>query len=146
MSSEIIDLTIDSPLPEEIKEYWLPPDGESVPHLLYFRQYPPQYMQYYHYQDLTHLLHREGVTDFNPNTLLTLGLPLVDLTKSYQAAIKAAPSPIHSFTVVPVSGHSVKLPTWALDYWREIRRARGYQHDWKKAIMWLKETSRLVNV
>ena len=146
MSSEVIDLTLDPILPEEIKEYWLPHDGESVPHLLYFRQYPPQHMQYHQHHNLTQLLHGEGVTDFNPNTLLTLGLPLVSLTESYQAAIKAVPHPIHSFTVVPISGHPVRLPAWALDYWREIRQARKYQYDWKKAIMWLREVSRSVNV
>jgi hypothetical protein len=146
MSSEVIDLTVDSPLPKGIQECWLPLDGESVPHLLHFQPYPPQRMYYQHHHDLTQLIHGDGVPDFNANTLLTLAPPLVNFTESYQAAIKAASYPIHSFTVVPASGHPVKLPTWALDYWREIRRARGYQHDWKKAIMWLREVSRLVNV
>lgn len=36
MSSEVIDLTVDAPLPEEIKNHWIPLDGEAIPHLLYF--------------------------------------------------------------------------------------------------------------
>jgi hypothetical protein len=146
MSSEVIDLTVESPLPEGIKKYWIPLDGESIPHLLFFTQYPPPRMQYYHPHDLNQLLHGEDVIDFNPNTLLTHGLPPVNLSEGYQAAIKAVPHTIHSFTLIPLSGNPVKLPTWVLDYWREIRRAMGYQHEWKKAIMWLREVSRLVNV
>ena len=135
MSSEIIDLTVDILLPKEIKNHWIPLDRESVQHLLLFTQYPPKQMQYHYPHNLTQLLHEEEVTNFNPNTLLTLGLPPVDFTKDYQAAIKTAPHPTNSFTVVPFSGHPVNLSTWVLDYWREVRHTMEYQHDWKKAIM-----------
>ena len=144
MSSEVIDLTVDAPLPEEIKNHWIPLDGEAIPHLLYFTQYPPQCMQYHHPHNFTQLLCEEDITNFSPNTLLTLGLPQVDPTEGYQAAIKAIPHPIHSFTVIPFYGNPVTLPTWVLDYWREIGCAMGYQNDWKKAIIWLREASRLV--
>ena len=132
MSSEVINLTIDIPLPEEIKNHWIPLDGESVPHLLHLTQYPPKRTHYHHPHNLAQILHKEDVTNFNPNTLLTLGLLPVGLTEGYQAAIKATSHPTHTFTVVPFSGYPVNLSTCVLDYWREIRHAMGYQHDWKK--------------
>ena len=122
MSSEVIDLTIDVPLPEEIKNYWIPLEGESVPHLLHFTQYPPKRMQYHHPHNLAQLLHKEDVTNFNPNTLLTLGHPPVGLTEGYQAAIKAASHPIHSFHSLGIQ--SISLP----GYWT-IGGRLGVQWD-----------------
>lgn len=138
MSSEAIDLTIEISLPEEITKDWIPLDGQSVPHLFQFTQYPPQHMLYHTYHDLSQQLHEEEVTSFQPGILLSLGPPSLQLSNSYQAAIKAAPYPIHSFTLAPVSGLPVKLPIWVLDYWREIRHAMGYRCDWKKALIWLR--------
>lgn len=146
MSSEAIDLTIEIPLPEEIRQNWIPLDGQSVPHLFQFTQYPPQHMLYHTYHDLSQQLHKEEVTNFQLGTLLSLGPPSPQLSNSYQAAIKAAPHPIHSFTLAPVSGHPVRFPIWVLDYWREIRRAIGYRHDWKKALIWLRGFSRLESI
>jgi len=142
MSSGVIDLTTEIPLPKDIKENWIPLDGESVPHLFQFNQYPPQPMVYHHYHDLSQHLHEEEVTHFQPHTLLELGPPPTKLSDIYQAAVKAASYPVHSFTLVPISGDPVRLPIWVLDYWREIRRAVGYRQDWKKVLIWLRENSR----
>ncbi|KAF9643803.1 hypothetical protein BDM02DRAFT_3191200 [Thelephora ganbajun] len=125
MSSEVIDLTIETPLPEDIKQDWIPLDGLSVPHLFQFTWYPPPETVYYNYPNLSQLLHEEEVINFNPQTLLQLSPPPKHLSDSYKATIKAASSLIHSFTLVPLSGDPVRLPTWVLDYWREIRHAVG---------------------
>lgn len=143
MSSEAIDLTIDYPLPNNIKQDWIPLDGRSVPHLFQFTRYPPQDKLYYDYPDLGHLLHEERVADFEPHTLLQLGPPPSKLSDHYKAAIRKTPLPIHSFTLVPTSGHPVKLPIWALDYWREIKRSMGYRHEWKRVLEWLRMVSGL---
>ena len=142
MLSEIIDLTIEIPFPEDIKKHWMPLDGKSVPHLFHFTQYPPQPMPYHDYHDLSQQLHEE-VTNLQPHTLLNLNPPSLQLSDKFQAAIRVASHPIHSFTLTPISGHPVRLPIWVLDYWREIRHAVGYQNDWKRALIWLRETSRL---
>ena len=141
MSSEVIDLTIEIFLPEDIKQNWIPLDGQPVPHLFQFTQYPPQHMLYHDYHDLSQQLHEEAI-NFQPHTLLKLGPPSLQLSNRYQAAIKAASHPIHSFTLAPISGHPVRLPIWVLDYWREIRHAMKYRDDWKGALIWLKEISR----
>jgi hypothetical protein len=86
-------------------------------------------------------LHEEGVTGFNLHILLKLGLPPKNLSDSYRAIIKAAPSPIHSFTLLPLSDDKVRLPTWVLDYWREIRHAVEYCRGWKKVLVWLRDIS-----
>jgi hypothetical protein len=126
MASEIIDLTIDVFLPEDIKCNWIPVEGRSVPHLFQFTRYPPQVMLYHNYPNLGHLLHEEGITNFEPHILLQLGPPPPELSDTYKAAIKVAPLPILSFTLVPLSGHPVRFPIWVLDYWREIKRATEY--------------------
>jgi len=141
MSSEVIDLTIEIPLPENIRQDWIPLDGQSVPHLFHFTRYPPQHMLYHIQHDFSQLLHEE-VISFDPQALLELGPPPLEISDSYQTAIKSALHPVYSFTLDPISGHSVRLPTWVLDYWREIRRAMGYRRDWKKALVWLREVSR----
>ena len=145
MSSGIIDLTIEISLPEDIKQHWIPLDGQSVPHLFQFSHYPPQHMPYHNYQDLSQELHGEKVTNFQPHTLLKFGPPPPQLSDRYQAAIRAASSPTHSFTLAPISGYPVRFPIWVLDYWREIRCAMGYQNDWKGALVWLREISRSVS-
>ena len=66
---------------------------------------------------------------------LNLVPPPLEISDSYQTAIKSALHPVHSFTLDPISGHLVRLPIWVLDYWREIRCAMGYWHDWKKALV-----------
>jgi len=142
MLPETIDLTTEVFLPEDIKQGWLPLDGQSVLHLFHFTRYPPQHMLYHDFPDLGHLLHKEEVTGFNPYTLLQFGPPLSQLSNRYSAAIKAASSPIHSFTLVPISGHPVRLPIWVFDYWREVGRAMVYRCDWKRALTWLREISR----
>jgi hypothetical protein len=129
MPSEIVDLTVEAFLPEDIKLGWIPLDGLSVSHLFQFIRYPPQEMLYYTHSNLSQLLHKEDVIDFDPQTLLQLGPPPQQLSDGYKAAIKAASFPIHSFTLVPLSGDSVRLPTWMLNYWREIRHAVGYRSD-----------------
>ena len=142
MLPETIDLTIEVFLPEHTKQGWLPLDGQSVPHLFHFTQYPPQNMLYHDFPDLGHLLHREEVTSFNPHTLLQFGPPLLQLSDHYRAAIKAASHPIHSFTLIPISGHPVRLPIWVFDYWREVGCAMVYQCDWKRVLTWLRDVSR----
>jgi len=139
--SETIDLTIEIFLPENIKQDWIPLDGRSVPHLFQFTQYSPQHMQYYNYPNLGQLLHEEAVVDFEPHILLQLGPPPSQLSDSYKDAIKAASLPIHSFTLVPISGHPVRLPIWVLDYWREIKHAMGYRCGWKSVLEWLRGVS-----
>jgi len=146
MPSEVIDLTIEISLPEGIKQDWIPLDGKSIPHLFQFTNYPPQHMLYHNYNDLSQQLHGEEVINFQPDTLLRLGPPSPQLCDRYQAAIKAASYPIRSLTLVPISGHPARLPIWVLDYWREIRCAMGYQHDWKGALVWLRGFSRLVPI
>ena len=146
MSSEIIDLTIEVFLPKEIKDHWIPLDGRSVPHLFQFTQYPPENMLYCEPPNLDQLLHEEGVTNFGFNTLLQLGPPPPKLSDRYRTAIraviKAALPPIHSFTMIPISGHPVTFPIWVLDYWREIERPMGYRRDWKKVFEWLRRVSK----
>ena len=61
MSAEIIDLTIDVFLPEDIKQHWIPLDGHSIPYLFQFTWYPPQNMAYQEYTSFSLLLHKEGV-------------------------------------------------------------------------------------
>src|ERR1700733_10148187 len=107
MSSEIIDLTVDTPLPEYIKLNWLPLEGLSVPHLFQFVRYPPSETLYYNYPHLDQLLHGDGVTDFNPYILLQLGPPPSALSDAYKAVVRTSPSPIHSFTLIPLSGDPV---------------------------------------
>jgi len=141
MLSDIIDLTHEAPLPEDIRQDWLPLDGQSVPHLFQFTRYPPQNMVYSNYPDLSQLLHRERVTNFHPQNLLQLGPPPPQLSDHYRTAIRAAPFTIHSLTLVPTSGYPIRVPVWILDYWQEIRRAMGYQHDWKRVLVWLREVS-----
>ena len=141
MASEIIDLTREIFLPEDIKQNWLLPDGVSVPHLFQFMRFPPPPMLYYCYANLSHLLHKEDVPDFDPEILLQFGPPSQQLLKKYTDAIKTAPPPIHSFTLVHPSGSRVKFPTWVFDYWRDIGRAVIYRHDWEKALVWLREKS-----
>ena len=141
MSAEIIDLTIEVFLPEYIKQHWVPLDGHSVPHLFQFAQYPPQDMLYHEYPTFSSLLHEEGVANFNPSTLLQLGPPPSKLSDKYKAAIKATSHPIHSFTLVPVTGGPVRLPIWVPDYWREISHPMGYQYSWKKVLEWLRRIS-----
>ena len=138
MSSDTIDLTV-SILPEHIKQNWIPLDGQSVPHLFQFIRYPPQPMLYYNHSNLGQLLHEERITNFDPYTLLQLGPPPPQLSDGYKNAIKAAPLPIHSFTLVPISGHPVKLPIWLLEYWREIDFAIGHWKRWKDSLKWLKK-------
>ena len=77
MSSEAIDLTAEISLLEEITKDWIPLDGQSVPHLFQFTQYPPQHMLYHTYHDLSQQLHEEEVTSFQPGILLSLGPPLL---------------------------------------------------------------------
>jgi len=98
-------------------------------------------MLYYDYSNLDQLLHKEGVTNFEPYILLQLGPPPLQLSESYIAAIKEAPFPILSFTLVPISGHPVRFPIWVLDYWRGIKHATGYQQSWKSVLEWLSEIS-----
>ena len=141
MSSEVIDLTVDVFLPEHIKQNWIPLDGLSVPHLFQFTRYPSSETLFYDHPYLDQLLHNEEATDFNPHLLLQLGLPPNKLSDRYKAAIKASPTPICSFTLLPLSGDPVKLPIWVLDYWREMRHSMGYCHDWKKALVWLRGVS-----
>ena len=141
MSAEIIDLTIEAFLPEDIKQHWIPLDGQSVPHLFQFTRYPPQYKVYQEYKSFSQLLHEEEVTNFSPSTLLQLGPPSSELSDKYKAAIKVTSSPILSFTLVPITGHAVTLPTWVLDYWREISRPMGYRCSWKKILVWLRGIS-----
>ena len=134
MSNEIIDLTIEAFLPEDIKQYWIPLEGHSVPHLFQFTQYPPQNMLYHDYPSFSQLLHEERVANFNPSTLLQIGPPPSKLSDKYKAAIKAASPPIHSFTLVPITGNQIRLPLWVLDYWREINCPMGYWCSWKKVL------------
>ena len=141
MSAEIIDLTIEAPLPEYIKKYWIPLDGQSVPHLFQFTRYPPQDMAYQEYTSFSLLLHEEEVTNFEPSILLQLGPPSSELSDKYKAAIKASSHPALSFTLVPMTGHPVRLPIWVLDYWREITRPMGYRRNWKKVLEWLRGMS-----
>jgi len=141
MSAEIIDLTIEPFLPEYIKHHWIPLDGQPVSHLFQFTRYPPQNMVYQEYHDFSQLLHEEGVTNFDPNTLLQLGPPSSELSDKYKAAIKATSSLILSFTLVSITGNAVKLPIWVLDYWREIDRPVGYWRSWKKILVWLRDIS-----
>lgn len=141
MSAEIIDLTIEPFLPEEIKQHWIPLDGQPVSHLFQFTRYPPQSMVYQEYHAFSNLLHEEGVINFEPSALLQIGPPLSNLSDKYKAAIKATSSPILSFTLVSITGHTVKLPVWVLDYWREINRPMEYRCSWKKVLVWLREIS-----
>jgi hypothetical protein len=141
MSSETIDLTIETFLPKVIKSDWLPLDGAPVPHLFHFKKYPPSEMPYYDSPDFTHLLHEEGLTKFELETLLQVSPPPSKLIDKYKDAIRTASPQILSFTLVPLSGNQVRFPTWVLDYWREIKRAMGYYQDWKKALAWLKAIS-----
>jgi hypothetical protein len=143
MSSEIIDLTVDPFLPEVIKQHWIPLDGLSVPHLFQFKQYPPPEMPYYDHSDLSQLLHKEEFSEFNFQTLLQFSPPPKILMDGYKNVIKVATSPIHSFTLIQLSGDSVKFPVWVLDYWREVGRATGYCHDWKKVLVWLRNVNKL---
>ena len=121
----------------------MPLDGLSVPHLFQFARYPHSEAPHYAHPHLDQLLHEEEAVGFNPNILLQLGLPSKTLSDSYEAAIKASSSPIHSFTLLPLSGDSVRLPTWVLDYWREIMRAVEYRRDRKKVLVWLRGISQL---
>jgi hypothetical protein len=138
MSSETIDVSIEVFLPVNIKQDWIPLDGQSVPHLFQFTRYPPQGMVYHNHPNLSPLLHEGRVANFEPHTLLQLGLPPQPLCDSYKAAMRTASHPIHSFTLIPISGHPVRLPIWVLDYWREIRHAMGYRDDWKTVLEWLR--------
>jgi len=141
MSTEIIDLTIEVFLPEDIKQHWIPLDGHSVSHLFQFTHYPPQDMVYQEYTSFSQLLHEENVTNFNPSTLLPLGPPSSELSDKYKATIKATSTPVLSFTLVSMTGHPVRLPTWVLDYWREINCPIGYEHSWNKVLEWLRGMS-----
>ena len=141
MSSEVIDITHEVFLPNYIKQSWIPLDGLSVPHLFQFTRYPPGDVPYYDYPNLSQFVHEEGVFNFSPNTLLQLGPPPSRLSDRYTAAIKVATFPIHSFTLVPLSGHPIRLPVWVLDYWREVKRPMGYRHDWKTVLVWLRGVS-----
>lgn len=140
MSSEVIDLTVEAFLPGAIKQDWLPHNGLSVLHLFQFTRYPPPAVLYYEYTDLSQQLH-EIIFDPELETLLHLGPPSPRLSDKYRASILAAPSPIHSFTLVPLTGEPVQLPTWVLDYWGEIEHAVGYRHQWKMALIWLRQVS-----
>jgi hypothetical protein len=140
--SNTIDLTTEAFLPEGIKQDWLPLNGQSVPHLFKFIRYPPQEVSYHNPPDLRPLLHQEGVSDFNPAILPQLSPPPSQVAERYTAAITAARKPIASFTMVPISGHSVTLPTWVLHYWREIKCAMGYRQSWKEVLKWLEGFSR----
>ena len=141
MSSETIDLTKEIFLPEEIKNGWIPIDGLSVPHLFQFTQYPPQETLYYKYPDLNQLLHEEETTNLDPQTLVHTSPPPQKLIDIYKDVINKSSSSIHSFTLVPLSGDPVRLPTWVLDYWTEISCAVGYRRDWKKVLVWLRGIS-----
>jgi len=138
MSSGIIDLTVEIFLPENIKQDWIPLDGLPVPHLFQFTKYPPPERLYDNHSNLSQLLHGEDVINFDPQILLQLGPPPQKLSDRYKAAIRAASSPIHSFTLVPLSGDPVRFPTWVLDYWREIRHAVGCHYDWMSVLKWLR--------
>ena len=129
-------------MPEDIRQNWLPLDGQSVPHLFQFTRYPPQNMFYSNYPDLSQLLHGEKVTNFHPQNLLQLGPPPPQLSDHYKTAIRAAPFTVHSLTLVPTSGYPIKVPIWILDYWQEMQRAMGYQRDWKRVLVWLREVSK----
>jgi hypothetical protein len=141
MPPEIIDLTTEVvDLPEDIKQGWILQDGLPVPHLFQFKRYPPREMLYYTHSELSQLLHGEDIS-FDPEILLQHGPPPQKLSDQYQVAIRAASSPIRSFTMIPLSGDPIRLPTWVLDYWREIRRAMGYRCDWKRVLVWLRGIS-----
>ena len=142
MSSDIIDLTCETLLPENIRQNWLLLDGQSVPHLFQFTQYPPQNVLYSNHPNFSQLLHEEGVTNFHPENLLQLGPPPQQLSECYSTAIKGAQFPVHSFTLIPTSGHPLRVPIWILDYWQEICCAMGYRHDWKRVLVWLREVSK----
>jgi hypothetical protein len=141
MSSDIIDLTVEVFLPEDIKQSFIPLDGLPVPHLFSFTKYPPLAMPYYDHLDFSELLHGEELTGFNPDTLLQYGPPPQNLSEKYKVAIKAASHAVHSFALVPLSGDPVRFPVWVLDYWREIRRAVEYRRDWKGSLVWLRGMS-----
>ena len=141
MSAEIIDLTIEPFLPEDIKQHWIPLDGQSVPHLFQFARYPPQNMVYQEYHSFSQLLHEEGVTSFDPYTLLQHGPPSSNLSEKYKTAIKAASSPTLSFTLVSLTGNAVRFPVWVLDYWKVIRVPMEYRCSWKKVLVWLRDIS-----
>ena len=141
MSSKVIDLTMDVIFPEDIRQHWIPLDGLPVPHLFQFTQYPPSETLYYNHPSLDQLLHEEEATGFQPHILLQLGLPPKKFSDSYQTAINEASSPIHSFSLLLLSGGLVRLPIWVLNYWREMRHAVGYRHNWKKVLVWLRGIS-----
>ena len=61
MSLEIIDLTVEAFLPNEIKQDWIPQDGLAVPHLFWFTKYPPQEALYFNTPNLSQLLHQEHI-------------------------------------------------------------------------------------
>ena len=143
MSSEIIDLTIKSLLPKNIKQNWIPLDGLPIPHLFQFTQYLPPETVYHDPPVPSHLIHEEELVDFNLQSLLQFSPPQKQLISKYQTAIKTAPSPIHSFTLISLPGNHFKFPIWAFDYWPEIGRAVGYHSDWKKALVWLRGFSEL---
>jgi hypothetical protein len=109
-----------------------------VPHLFNFKRFPPREMLYYIYSKLGQLLHGEDIPSFDPQNLLQHGPPPQPLSDQYQVAIRAASSPIHSITLIPLSGDPIRFPTWVLDYWREIRHAVGYCYDWKRVLVWLR--------
>jgi hypothetical protein len=98
-------------------------------------------MLYYQSPNIRQLLHEEKITNFDPHILLQLGPPSSDLSDSYKAAIKAVSLPIHSFTLIQISGHSVRLPIWVFDYWRKIKYAMEYRHQWKNVLEWLRGIS-----
>lgn len=137
MSSGTIDLTVETYFPKIIKMDWLPHDGLSVAHLFQFTRYPPLEMVYYDHSNLSPLLHNQELTNFEPKTLCQFGPPSNKLIDKYKDGIRGATSPIHSFTLVPLSGDQVRFPVWVLDYWREIKRAMGYRASWKQALVWL---------
>ena len=118
-----IDLTVDSRdlLPQAIKDELLPSEEESVLYLFQkFNHYPPHPSQYILPSDLQSALHQDDVQEFNHQSLLSIAPPSSTILKAYQDTIKKSPYPVHSITLKPYHGDSVRLPAWVLGYWTEI--------------------------
>lgn len=143
--SDIIDLTLENPLPPIVLRDWLPTQNKSVFHLFTFNQYPANETGYIIPSTFDLVLHEETIVDFQYSTLPQLGLPdNSGVSEAYQTAIRAAKKPVNSITLIPAPrfGHSVTVPAWIFDYWREIKLAISYKEQWRGALMWLQSYSK----
>ncbi len=136
-----MDLTEDSrdPLPQVIRDDWLPAETESVLFLFQqFRRYPPFPSHYILPSNIQSVLHQDVIHGFDYQSLLRIRPPaLPSVSKAYQDAIKNSKFPIHSVTLIPCDGNLITVPAWIFLYWTEIERVVHTRRRWKVVLTWI---------